>query len=302
MNIDMRNNWRISGNQPGEPPETKELGINAPAEGLYLREDIEIRCNVTMVSFVKNQMKAASKVMVDRMIKKAELLDSGVLQAMMDDGRLKTVNPADRSSLAHTKSFHRSVSSVDPRISYQVPASPGSPPFAPADIGRGGSWGAHMKPPHYLQEAPVVMELPGDFQYPPSAHDVGGSRPGYSSAPQYYEPSGLRPSFSVSSHNRESAASSNFSSPDPNNASHWSAYDSASSRPTSCTSEPSPNSLMRSPAPEQKGFAAELPTHTETREEHEPLANQATLSKLEGRPVGQDTGYQYRPQGTGSIQ
>jgi len=300
MNIDMRNNWRICGNQPGEPPEPKELGIDAPTEGLYLREDIEIKCNVTMVSFVKNQMKAASKVMVDRMIKKAELLDSGVLQAMMDDGRLRTVNPADRSSLAHTKSFHRSVSSVDPGIPYQVPASPGSPPYAPTDIGRSGSYDARMKPPHY-QEGPVVMELPGDFQYPPAPHDVGGPRPGYSSAPQYYEPGGLHPSFSVSSHHRESAASS-FSSPDPNSGSRWSAYDSASSRPTSCTSENSPNSLMRSPAPEQKGFAAELPTHTETREEHEPVANQATLSKLEGRPFGKEVGYQYHPQGHGLIQ
>lgn len=146
------------------------------------------------------------------------------------------------------------------------------------------------------------MELPGDFQYPSGAHEVGNPRPGYSSAPQYYEPGGLRPSFSVSSHHRESEASSNFSSPDPNNASHWSAYDSASSRPTSCTSENSPNSLMRSPMPEQKGFAAELPTHTETREEHEPVANQATLSKLEGRPVEQDAGNQYRPQGSWLVQ
>ena len=300
MNIDMRNNWRICGNQPGEPPEPKELGIDAPAEGLYLREDIEIKCNVTMVSFVKNQMKAASKVMVDRIIKKAELLDSGVLQAMMDDGRLRTVNPADRSSLGHTNSFHRSMTSIDPRISYQVPASPGMTPYGPADIGRGGSLGAHMKPA-YLQAAPVVMELPGDFQYPPSAHDAGGPRPGYSPPQQYYEPGGLRPSYSVSSQHRESAASSNFSSPDPNSGSRWSAFDSASSRPTSGTSETS-NSLMRSPAPDQKGFATELPTHTETREEHEPVANQATLSKLEGRPVGKEAGYQYRPHGAGFTQ
>jgi len=302
MNIDMRNNWRICGNQPGEPPEPKELGIAAPAEGLYLREDIEIKCNVTMVSFVKNQMKAASKVMVDRMIKKAELLDAGVLQAMMDDGRMRTVNPADRSSLGHTNSFHRPTSSADPRLSYQVPGSPGGNPYGPADVGRGSSWDPHMKPQQF-QEGPVVMELPGDFQYPTGAHGVGGMHPGYSPSAQHYEPAGLRPSYSVSSqHQRESAASSNLSSPDPNNGSRWSAYDSASSRPTSCTSETSPNLAMRSPAPEQKAFAAELPTHTETREEHDPVANQATLSKLEGKPVGPDAGYLYRPQGAGYVQ
>jgi len=59
---------------------------------------------------------------------------------------------------------------------------------------------------------------------------------------------------------------------------------------------------MRSPALEQKAFAAELPTHTETREEYDPVANQATLSKLEGRPLGLEAGYQYRPQGTNFTQ
>lgn len=99
MGIDLRHNYRVAGSQPGEPPEHRELGVNAPATGLYLREDIEIRCNFAMVSFVRNQLKAASKVLVDRLIKKAELLDAGVLQAMMDNGKLKTINPADRSSV-----------------------------------------------------------------------------------------------------------------------------------------------------------------------------------------------------------
>ncbi|KAF3397330.1 hypothetical protein DPV78_008138 [Talaromyces pinophilus] len=99
MGIDLRHNYRVAGSQPGEPPEHRELGVNAPSTGLYLREDIEIRCNFAMVSFVRNQLKAASKVLVDRLIKKAELLDAGVLQAMMDNGKLKTINPADRSNV-----------------------------------------------------------------------------------------------------------------------------------------------------------------------------------------------------------
>ncbi|CAG9942975.1 unnamed protein product, partial [Clonostachys rosea f. rosea IK726] len=102
MNIDLRNKYRIGGNQPGlEPPEVKEMGLialGAPTDGLYLREDIEIRCNITMVSFVKKELKAASKEMVGRIIRKAELLDAGVLRAMMTpDGRITTINPNDRS-------------------------------------------------------------------------------------------------------------------------------------------------------------------------------------------------------------
>jgi hypothetical protein len=82
--IDLRVKYSIRGNQPGEPPEARELGSQAPAEGLYLREDIEIKANWTMVSFVKKGMKDASKVMIDRLIKKAELIDQEILRQMMD--------------------------------------------------------------------------------------------------------------------------------------------------------------------------------------------------------------------------
>jgi hypothetical protein len=82
--VDLRNKWQIKGNQPGEPPEQRELGSNAPPEGLYLREDVEIKCNFAMVPFVKSATKAASKVLVDRLIKKAELIDQEILRQMME--------------------------------------------------------------------------------------------------------------------------------------------------------------------------------------------------------------------------
>lgn len=82
--VDLRVKYSIRGNQPGEKPEARELGSLAPAEGLYLREDIEIKCNFTMVSFVKKGMKEASKVMIARLIKKAELIDAEILRQMMD--------------------------------------------------------------------------------------------------------------------------------------------------------------------------------------------------------------------------
>lgn len=93
MGVDLRNKWTVRGNQPGEPREPRELGVETPLEGLYLREDVEIVCNVALSGFVKKEMKAAAGVMVDRMTRKAELLDEGVLHAMFEDGKLKTSNP-----------------------------------------------------------------------------------------------------------------------------------------------------------------------------------------------------------------
>src|SRR5271168_5612571 len=39
LGLDIRDKWQIRGNQPGEPREVRELGVDAPHDGLYLRED-----------------------------------------------------------------------------------------------------------------------------------------------------------------------------------------------------------------------------------------------------------------------
>ncbi|KAJ6017048.1 hypothetical protein N7451_000427 [Penicillium sp. IBT 35674x] len=105
MGIDLFSKFRVEGTQLNEvdgpdsksKPDLEQRIPGAPANGLYLLEEVEIKCNITLMAFVKSQLKAASKVLVDRLIKKAELLDAGVLQAMFEDGTLRTFNPADRT-------------------------------------------------------------------------------------------------------------------------------------------------------------------------------------------------------------
>lgn len=147
--VDLRNKWQICGNQPGEPPEPRELGSAAPPEGLYIREDVEIRCNVAMASFVKKEMKAAAKVMVERLVKKAELLDSGALQGMMENGRLRTVNPADRSS--PRQQYSMPVLSPSSSNTHHYAQQPAKLPLPPRPL---------------LGQNPIVMELPGDYYHP----------------------------------------------------------------------------------------------------------------------------------------
>lgn len=84
MKIDLRNEYRVTGNQMGEEPaETRDTvldSLSAPADGLYLREDIEIQCSIAVVSFVKAQLKAASEEMAQRIVRRAGRLrpDAGV--------------------------------------------------------------------------------------------------------------------------------------------------------------------------------------------------------------------------------
>lgn len=96
--VDLRHNYYIGGNQPGEPLEYRELGSQAPSSGLYLKEEVEIKCNKLMLSFVKKELRSATDVLISRLVKKAELVDAGILHAMMVDGKLKTTNPNNRNS------------------------------------------------------------------------------------------------------------------------------------------------------------------------------------------------------------
>lgn len=237
MGIELRHKYQIRGNQPGEPPEPRELGSNAPSEGLYLRTDTQIKCNVTMLAFVKKELKAASKTMIERMIKKAELIDAGVLQAMFDDhGKLATVNPNDKSRP-------------------QEPQSPG--PFSPSAYGPNG----YLRSPstsqrhsayatqstyngnNYAQPNGLAIEMMGDTSYgQPSPH--------------------LHPNNRFSSYSELGGGSS----PQNPNA-RWSGVqsDNQSSHDGSVLSGPSNYSApdpMRSPRPEPspgRSFAAELP-------------------------------------------
>lgn len=172
MNVDLKNRYRIAGNQPGiEPPEQQEIGLaqlGAPSDGLYLRDDVEIKCNVAVVSFVKAQLKSASKDMVSRIIKKAELLDAGVLQGMIENGKLRTHNPMDRSSSSAGMSMppHNGSASgtTSPRPKY-------SPTFNPyrAD-------GTYSPEPN--QPTPYQVPRPMSYQQQQQQHQGYNRSPG----------------------------------------------------------------------------------------------------------------------------
>ncbi|OAP62104.1 hypothetical protein AYL99_04307 [Fonsecaea erecta] len=78
MGLDIREKWSIGGSLPGEPPEPRELGIEVPRTGLYIREDGDMRCNMLLTSFVRKNLDNSHKVLVERILKKAERLEETV--------------------------------------------------------------------------------------------------------------------------------------------------------------------------------------------------------------------------------
>ncbi|KAF2660207.1 hypothetical protein K491DRAFT_701794 [Lophiostoma macrostomum CBS 122681] len=94
LGLDIRAKWSVGGSLPGEPKQPAELGLGAPREGLYLREDVKMKCNIMLLSFVKKTFKESHSKLVDRLVEKAHIIESrssgGKSPASHLSGRTKT--------------------------------------------------------------------------------------------------------------------------------------------------------------------------------------------------------------------
>ncbi|WEW61153.1 hypothetical protein PRK78_006643 [Emydomyces testavorans] len=108
--LDIKEKWSVGGNMPGEPREPVELGLtNAPKEGLYLREDVDMRCNILATSFVKKTLKKAHSVLIDRLVFKADILKQRADYESVH--RLSSMGPSSTYPLTDTDSYRSSLQS-----------------------------------------------------------------------------------------------------------------------------------------------------------------------------------------------
>ena len=302
MGVDLRNKWQIRGNQPGEPPESRELGSGAPPEGLYLREDIEIKCNATMVSFVKKEMKASSRTMVDRLVKKAELIDSGVLSAMFDEGKLKTLNPADRSQTFQQQGHYSPSGMLSPSMPQSgYPQSPNMHPHNPQSAySRQSMHGADPRQSMYGQGSPQMQYNQPQMQYnqpqmQSSSQGLAIEMPGsthYMQPPQSQQqlhPNNPRFSSAVSELSANSPNQSDF--PLRSSQSDRQSYaESVSSMPSSVNRA---GGGMTSPDPNKRSFVAELPAGNGATPERSPRTPDPNHMSAQQQ---QQQRYTYNPQ------
>jgi len=104
--LEIKEKWAIGGNDKGEEREILELGLHGvPREGLYLREDVDMKCNMFMTSFVKKTLKKAHAVLVERLLVKADLEEDKAYRSNFLSPKVKSnPNSPSVSSLrtAHT--------------------------------------------------------------------------------------------------------------------------------------------------------------------------------------------------------
>jgi hypothetical protein len=76
MGLDIKEKWTLGGSLPGEPLQPVEIGIGVPISGLYLREDVEMKCNFLMTKFVKKTLKQSLATLVARLVVKSQLQEA----------------------------------------------------------------------------------------------------------------------------------------------------------------------------------------------------------------------------------
>jgi hypothetical protein len=113
MGLDIKQKWSLNGSLPHEPVQPVEIGLNIPINGLYLREDVELRSNFMMTKFVKNQLKEANGALVARLVVKSQLVEA------VHQNRRLTYDPSSQSQFTPPLS-----PPMSPRQTYEPPLSP----------------------------------------------------------------------------------------------------------------------------------------------------------------------------------
>ena len=165
LGLDIKGKWTLGGSLPGESREAVEIGLGVPKEGLWLREDVDMRCNMLMTSFVKKTLKKAHASLVDRLVEKAHLVEAKVYNERLMDERRRSSSSANvhgrseswKNNNATHPAFSETGSSVSPyqseRISYQSRSSSYSTVEPNYTIGN----------PYRQEAAPSEQERPAEL-------------------------------------------------------------------------------------------------------------------------------------------
>jgi len=141
MGLNIRGKWTLGGSLPGEPVAPVELGVGAPLQGLWLREDVDMRCNIMMTGFVKKTLKKAHASLVDRLVIKAKIVEASMNNQRLNDKTLISQGQflGSQSSMQYSPtSEYDSQSLIDEAASGAFnPYAPQSPPVVPNPSFRG---------------------------------------------------------------------------------------------------------------------------------------------------------------------
>lgn len=78
MGLEIRSTWTVCGSMQGDTQEPTESGLgDAPREGLYLREDVDMQCLIFASWFIRRTLEQSHSALVDRLIMRADKPSAG---------------------------------------------------------------------------------------------------------------------------------------------------------------------------------------------------------------------------------
>ncbi|KAK0102895.1 hypothetical protein ONS95_000910 [Cadophora gregata] len=110
MGLDIKGKWTLGGSLPGEPIAPVELGLGAPLQGLWLREDVDMRCNIMMGGFVKKTLKKAHSSLVGRLLVKSQIQEEAAKTGALKEHTLSDSYTDSHASTEYTSSDNGSQS------------------------------------------------------------------------------------------------------------------------------------------------------------------------------------------------
>jgi hypothetical protein len=113
MGLNIKGKWTLGGSLPGEPVAPVELGVGAPLQGLWLREDVDMKCNIMMTSFVKKTLKKAHAHLVERLVIKAQILDAAQKNQQLENNKLFGSAFSSSQSTEYSPSEYEPQGSID---------------------------------------------------------------------------------------------------------------------------------------------------------------------------------------------
>lgn len=133
MGLNIRSKWSLGGSLPGEPVQPVELGLGVPMTGLYIREDVDMKCNVMLTSFVKKTLKKAHSHLVERLLVKAQIVDGANHNArLVNEKALRTASFINsQASMSYAESNNDTESTYDDNMSSAGSNGPSSPLYYP---------------------------------------------------------------------------------------------------------------------------------------------------------------------------
>ncbi|KAF2182733.1 hypothetical protein K469DRAFT_585193 [Zopfia rhizophila CBS 207.26] len=168
LGLDIRAKWTVGGSLPGEPKQPVELGLDIPREGLYIREDVKMKCNIVMMSFVKKTFKESHATLVDRLVEKAHIIEAKTANERLKGLREFGLESGGQIPILPPPGYQPS--QHNPHMSLYSSSSGQSPPNSPGyDRSSFGSQGQHQRAPSYQTLDPRMshyLDEKSDPRYP----------------------------------------------------------------------------------------------------------------------------------------